>query len=238
MRQNDAVTEHPSVSPESGHGLERVIFFSDAVIAIALTLLALELGVPAAHDSKTLSEDFWDKMGHEYPAFLISFAVIAMFWFNHHRLFRYVARLSATMIVLNTAGLLVIVLMPFATKLTWELEGDAANAWGTAFYAFLMCLWAALYLLMVAEARRSDLWAPSVPPATARTMAVMNVAAFSPFLLSIPVAFVDNGIAKYIWILAGVVPVITGRIRDRRQRHAAASEQAHEKDTESESATV
>jgi uncharacterized membrane protein len=232
------VTEHPSASLESGHGLERVIFFSDAVIAIALTLLALELGVPAAHDGRTLAEDFWDKMGHQYPAFLISFAVIAMFWFNHHRLFRYVARLSPAMIVLNTAGLLAIVLMPFATKLTWELEGDSANAWGTAFYAFLMSVWAVIYLLMVAEAQRSKLWAPTMRPTAARTMAIMNVAAFSPFLLSIPVAFVDDGLAKYMWILAAPASAITGQVRERRQRRSAEAAEAAQDIPESESATV
>src|SRR5262249_30425128 len=82
MSQNDAVTERRT-APEAGHGLERTIFFSDAVIAIAMTLLALELQVPAAHDGVSLAEDFADKMGHQYTAFLISFAVIAMLWFNH-----------------------------------------------------------------------------------------------------------------------------------------------------------
>lgn len=234
------MTERRHPESESGHGLERVILFSDAVIAIALTLLALELGVPAAHEGKSIGEDFAEKMSHEYAAFLISFAVIALFWMNHHRLFRNIVRLSQTMITINLASLLVVVLMPFATKLTWNLSGDVANSWGTAFYAFLMCLWAVLYLLLIREASRSRLWAPSVSPVTPRTMMLMNVAAFSPFLLSIPVAFINDGVAKYMWILAGVFPVIAGRYRDRMEkRHATASSEAtHEQETESESATV
>jgi uncharacterized membrane protein len=163
--------------------------------------------------------------------------VIGMFWLNHHRLFRNIARLSSAMISINLASLLVVVLMPFATKLTWNLEGDLANSWGTAFYAFLMCLWAALYLLMIHEAGRSGLWARSVSPITPRTMVLMNVAAFSPFLLSIPVAFVSDGIAKYMWILAGVFPFIAGQYRERMEKRPAAQEQ-HEEDTASESATV
>lgn len=123
---------------ESGHGLERTIFFSDAVIAIAMTLLALELKVPAAAEGKTVFEDFSEKMGHEYLAFLISFAVIAMFWYRHHRLFQHVARLTVRMIILNLTALFAVVLMPFATKLTTDLGDGLAASWGTVFYAGLM----------------------------------------------------------------------------------------------------
>lgn len=229
------MTEHRP-RPESGHGLERVVFFSDAVIAIALTLLALDLGVPAAHDGKSIGEDFADKMSHEYAAFLISFAVIGLFWLNHHRLYRNVARLSQRMIVLNLASLLVVVLMPFATKLTWNLEGKTANSWGTAFYAFLMCLWATFYLLMIGEANRNGLWTHAVSPAMTTTMVLMNVAAFSPFLLTIPVAFIDDGIAKYTWILAGVFPPIAGQLRDRHLKRIAARQAAADREAEERTA--
>jgi uncharacterized membrane protein len=226
------VTEHRPVAPESGHGLERTIFFSDAVIAIAMTLLALELHVPAAHDGKTVAEDFGDKMGHEYAAFLISFAVIAMFWFNHHRFFQNIARLTHRMILLNLASLFAVVLMPFATKMTTEL-GD--GSWGTAFYASVMCLWGALYLLMVWEAQSKELWAEHIPPTALGNMVAGTLAGFAPFFLSIPVAFVDAGIAKYMWILVAPVSIITGQLRERAHRRAYTGPDAQDAQREEKS---
>jgi uncharacterized membrane protein len=244
MGQNDAVTVR-SNGPEAGHGLERTIFFSDAVIAIAMTLLALELQVPAAHDGVSLAEDFADKMGHQYAAFLISFAVIAMLWFNHHRFFQNVARLTHRMMLLNLGSLFAVVLMPFATKMTTDLEGETAQSWGTAFYAGVMCLWATLYALMVWEAQRARLWSDAMPKTAIARMIAGWAPGFAPFLLSIPVAFADPGLAKFMWILVAPFSVAAGRIRRRLQlrdeARSAAEQQAAEaarQNIESESATV
>src|SRR4051812_6059773 len=72
---------------------ERMIFFSDAVVAIAMTLLALELPVPSGHRNDEVLRQLREG-GEEYIAFLISFAVVGVQWFSHHRLFEYVARLG------------------------------------------------------------------------------------------------------------------------------------------------
>jgi uncharacterized membrane protein len=244
MGQNGTVTERRT-APGAGHGLERTIFFSDAVIAIAMTLLALELQVPAAHDGVSLAEDFADKMGHQYAAFLISFAVIAMLWFNHHRFFQNIARLTHRMMLLNLGSLFAVVLMPFATKMTTDLEGEAAQSWGTAFYAAVMCLWGALYALMVWEAQRAKLWSHTMPRTAIGNMIAGWAPGFTPFLLSIPVAFADPGLAKFMWILVAPFSVVAGRIRRRVQRRDEArfadAQQAAEtarQDIESESATI
>ena len=68
---------------------ERLTFFSDAVVAIAITLLAIDLPVP---EGGSLSL-FWTSVRHDdghYLAFLLSFVAIAAAWFDHHDLFRYV----------------------------------------------------------------------------------------------------------------------------------------------------
>lgn len=226
-------------SPDAGHGLERTIFFSDAVIAIAMTLLALELRVPAAHDGVSIAADFAEKMGHEYTAFLISFAVIGMFWYNHHRFFQNIARLTGLMILLNLGSLFAVVLMPFATKMTTDLEGEVAQAWGTAFYAAVMCLWGTLYLLMVWVAQRNHLWSHTMAPTAVGNMIAGSASGFLPFLLSIPVAFADPGMAKYMWLLVAPFSIVAGQIRARVRRRAEDPEAgARPQDTESESATV
>ncbi len=94
---------------------ERLVFFSDAVVAIALTLLALELPVPTGATNQELlrsvSENF-----DEYLAFLISFAVISGQWRGHDRTFAHVTHLAGRLIGFNMLWLLTIVITPFATK--------------------------------------------------------------------------------------------------------------------------
>ena len=72
---------------------DRLVAFSDAVVAIAITLLALDLPVPAG---ATMSE-FLSSLGNNYEryvAFLISFVVIAAAWRRYHSVFRYIDRVD------------------------------------------------------------------------------------------------------------------------------------------------
>ncbi|GAA5023808.1 TMEM175 family protein [Kitasatospora paranensis] len=62
---------------------DRMIFFSDAVVAIAITLLALELPVPEGRTVAEFGSAVGDDLDH-YLAFLISFAVIGAAWGQHN----------------------------------------------------------------------------------------------------------------------------------------------------------
>src|SRR5271165_6906054 len=80
---------------------ERLIFFSDAVVAIAITLLAFALPLPDHLPSNPTNVQVWDAVwAHriDYLTFLISFAVIGRHWRLHHRLFRDVYRLDTAII--------------------------------------------------------------------------------------------------------------------------------------------
>ena len=104
---------------------ERLIFFCDAVVAIAITLLALDLPVPP-------TRGYWD----DYLAFVISFAVISAHWRGHHRVFRYVVR-SGPIVGLSLLWLFFIVLTPLATRVI-TAEGDFAPRF--IFYAAVQAL--------------------------------------------------------------------------------------------------
>jgi uncharacterized membrane protein len=95
--------------------LERLVFFSDAVVAIAITLLALDLKVvPAgAHISFADIAHAW----HKFAAFFLSFTIIAVFWVNNHRFFVYIGVIDANMVLCSIAWLLFIVLVPFTSSL-------------------------------------------------------------------------------------------------------------------------
>jgi TMEM175 potassium channel family protein len=114
----------PPYSPNSGEynlelGLERIVFFSDAVMAIAITLLVIDLKVPeipaalAAAQLPAQLEELVPRLG----SFFISFVVIGVYWNAHHRYFSYIRRYDNLLILLNMFFLLFIVLMPFVASL-------------------------------------------------------------------------------------------------------------------------
>jgi len=76
--------EHPDL------GLERLVFFSNAVFAIAITLLALDIRLPAGSEMFSDAQLLAALLGiwHKYLAYGISFFVIGTLWIGHHRKFR------------------------------------------------------------------------------------------------------------------------------------------------------
>jgi uncharacterized membrane protein len=96
--------------------LERIILFSDAVFAIAITLLIIEIKVPEMHHPS--NHDALVGLARLTPKFIgffIGFFVIATYWAAHHRIFRFVHRYDDRLIWLNILFLLSIVLMPFTS---------------------------------------------------------------------------------------------------------------------------
>jgi len=108
----------PSAEKETG----RLEAFSDGVIAVAITLLALDLGVPhqeAGHPWHGLVHALADQWPI-YMAYLLSFLTILVMWVNHHNMFKLIERIDHLFLLLNGALLLLITLVPFATSLLAE----------------------------------------------------------------------------------------------------------------------
>ncbi|MDQ2772505.1 MAG: TMEM175 family protein [Bacteroidota bacterium] len=96
--------------------LERLILFTDAVFAIAITLLVIELKVPELeHRTEQEALNGLLRLMPKLIGFFISFFIIAIYWTAHHRIFRFVRHLDNRLIWLNIFFLLSIVLMPFTT---------------------------------------------------------------------------------------------------------------------------
>ncbi len=104
--------------------LERLILFSDAVFAIAITLLVLEIKLPASDwKNLTTTEKLNDQLTEMLPnilGFVFSFFIIGFYWTIHHRVFGYVTNFDAAVIWLNLLVLFFIALLPFTTALTSE----------------------------------------------------------------------------------------------------------------------
>lgn len=103
--------------------IERIAFFSDAVFAIAITLLIIEIKVPDIHESPVTDKALLNGLLVTIPqfvGFIVSFFVISLYWMSHHRLFRYVHRYNQKFIWNNIVFLLTIVVMPFSTAVYSE----------------------------------------------------------------------------------------------------------------------
>ena len=104
---------------------ERVLFFSDAIVAIAITLLALDLKLELPERHHLTFRDLtlpWKN----YLAFLLSFINIASFWRTHHQMYTYIHKMNEWTMAYNTCWLFFIVTLPFSTSVLSTHFGDSA----------------------------------------------------------------------------------------------------------------
>jgi uncharacterized membrane protein len=193
--------------PES-RAVERLLFFSDAVVAIAITLLALDLPVPEGDTASVFWSSVQRNISH-YTAFLISFAVIALAWGSHHGAFRYTRRSDPGLRTLNMAWLLTIVLNPFATRLLTSRGHPSpdVHALRFGFYALLLVLQSGALLALLRHMASHGL-APDAPQPWLTSMTRQCYVLIAGFGLSIPLLFV----APYAWLLWVLVPLLAGRV--------------------------
>lgn len=210
-----------AMAPLADHiGLERLIFFSDAVFAIAITLLAIEIRLPAAEygDNAALLHaliSLWPR----YLSYVVSFLVIGSFWLAHHRMFRHIVRYDRRLLWLNLALLLGIAFVPFPTAVL----GESGSAVATSFYALTMAATGLLSagLWGYASNRGRLLEAPMAPHA----LWASRWRALTPpgvFLLSVPIAWWSSDLARFSWLLIAVGLLVQAPGRDEALRGAGA----------------
>jgi uncharacterized membrane protein len=183
---------------------DRVVTFSDAVVAIAITLLALDLPVPVG-DKLTTNGEFWDQLVHNkyaYLAFLISFLVVYNHWATHRRIFRYVCRLNNRVAQLNMFWLLLMIVVPYATKI---VTGNGQLGVRFTIYAVIQILATGCSLAMSREVRIAHLLRPDAPERARHFDPVPELSMIVVYLLSIPVAFVAGSVAFALWALSPLV---------------------------------
>jgi uncharacterized membrane protein len=120
--EDAAFTEHderPAAreTPEMAYSIGRLLSFSDGVFAIAVTLLVLDIPVPALSEAAS-SADLGHALLKLYPrllAFAISFFVAGLYWIRHHQLFRSVIRADVGLLWINLALLFLVCAVPFTT---------------------------------------------------------------------------------------------------------------------------
>ncbi|MCH9720228.1 MAG: DUF1211 domain-containing protein [Actinomycetia bacterium] len=120
---------NPPAPPHTERGFDRIVNFSDAVIAIAITLLILPLidVVSDATDSGDISDLDIDALW-KGGAFLVTFFVMARFWFVHHRIFETLKDYSPRLITLSLIWLILMVFLAFSAGLQGESEPAEGSA--------------------------------------------------------------------------------------------------------------
>jgi len=98
---------------------ERLLFFSDAVFAIAMTLLAIDIRLPEGPAGGDMAQRI-ASLAPQVVAYVVSFFQLAQFWNAHHQLFRYIVHYDAWLVGLNMAFLLLIAFLPVPTSVLGE----------------------------------------------------------------------------------------------------------------------
>jgi len=133
---------------------DRMVAFTDAAVAIALTLLVLPLVdiVPeAARAGEPATAVITDNLA-PIGSFLLSFAVIARFWSVHHRLYGYEHRLTPALVQLNLLWVLTIAVLPFPTEMLASFD---THVFVVPFYLAVLLVCSASLTTMTVLMRRT-----------------------------------------------------------------------------------
>jgi uncharacterized membrane protein len=204
------------VDEEDMPDIDRLLALTDGVVAIALTLLVLQLRVPELTQNMDSAKALWHALnvdGGELTSYLISFLVIAQFWLVHHRILRTMRGHSEGLAWRNFAFLLALTLMPFTSDLMGRYSDNPLSI--TFFAINLLALslstqWIYLYAInhhLVVDKRRSSYEERLGRVRSSLTIAVVSIA--------IVLAWTDTSVARYVWLLFLVVPVLGSRIASR-----------------------
>ena len=204
----------------------RLLSLSDGVVAIALTLLVLQLAVPTVQelhhqpDSASRLASELGKQGDQFTSYAISFYVIAQFWLAHHRVFRHISGHHEGLAWWNFLFLFTITIMPFSSNL---LGDYAANPLAVDIFAFNLMLASLSTQAVVVFGRRRGLFGGGVTREVVVAGRVRSAAVIGTAALSMGLAWVSTDAARFSWLLIALAPWVANRWQ---LRHAAARDRA------------
>lgn len=158
----------------------RVEAFSDGVIAVAITLLVLDLRVPEPDDAQSLAARLV-ALWPNYLAYVISFAAIGIMWINHHAMLRRLVGVDHSVLVLNLALLLCIVALPFTTSLlATYLDAPQGGHLAAAVYAGALLVTSVVFIALQHHLQVRRPYLLREQPTAAQRRAILRRAAVAP----------------------------------------------------------
>jgi uncharacterized membrane protein len=185
---------------------DRVAFFSDAVFAIAMTLLVVGIGIPRVRDSRIA--DVLRDRDREVFGFFLSFLVIGMYWLAHHRFFSKLAAVDVRFMKLNLLYLAAIALMPFPTGLVGIYGSEALVI---VIYAITLAVASMLEAAMFWHAQNAGLLRVPLTAQGFRDYLTASLAPAAVFVVSIPIALVEPSLGLLFWIVIFPVELLIGK---------------------------
>ncbi|WP_457205932.1 TMEM175 family protein [Nocardioides sp. P5_C9_2] len=185
----------------------RLEAFSDAVLAIAITIMVLELHAP---EEPTL-RGLWDETGVPLLAYVLSFVYLGIYWNNnHHHVFQLVDRVSGTVLWANLHLLFWLSLVPFTTN--WMAETDLERTPTVLYAVNLLAAGSAYYLLEVAIGRTPASGARYRDAVGSDAKGIISMIAY---LGAIAVTFVEPRLAMVPIVAVAVMWLIPDRRIER-----------------------
>lgn len=204
-----------------GASSERLVLFSDAVFAIAMTLLVIELHAP--HVATEALPDALGELVRPYLTFALSFAVIGLVWLSHYRKFCVINRTDPTLLRLNLLMLFFVASLPLPTAIL-GLNGDSILA--VIVYATTVCAVGFTMSAIWLYAWHRGLVDTAVDLAVFRYVLLQSFPIPGIFLLSVPVGLLWGAYAaEMVWIAAvpigWVIAALYRRASRRTEREAS-----------------
>lgn len=198
----------------SGSGLEfdRVAFFTDAIFAIAMTLLIVDVGIPSlsdGSDTDVLARALDENLG-AFVAFFIGFFILGGYWLAHHRMYTTLGSVDGPYVALNLLYLAFVAFLPFSTGLLGEYID---NPLAVSVFAANAAVVSSMEVVNFRYSWRNGLRRDELPAPVFRWFAALQALPVGLFLVSIPVAFVSTWAAIVVWFLAWPVQVAMDRFR-------------------------
>lgn len=169
-------------------GFDRLVNFSDAIVAIAITLLVLPL-TDLAGDEADGFLDLWQQNKGVFYSFALSFVIVALFWLKHHDLFEHIGSYDLGLAWLNMAWLALIVVLPFTTSLISAYGYEDGS--GTAYLIVLAGLSGLLGVMARYVAKRPELQAQDLRPGELSWLRSAPFTAFFIILAVVALPFPD-----------------------------------------------
>jgi uncharacterized membrane protein len=197
----------------------RLEAFSDGVLAVAITLLVLDLRVPDPG-----SGNLGHQLAHAWPsyaAYAISFLTIGIIWINHHASISRLREADHAILVLNLLLLMSICVLPFATSLfaSYLREGRGQHL-AAAVYGGALLVMGMLFVLLNRHIliAKSHLLDPELSEERRRALLVRNIGGILPYVLATALAFISPYVTLGITAAVAVfyaLPATTGFDRQR-----------------------
>ena len=188
-----------------GFSIDRLLLFSDAVFAIAITFLAIDIRVPQLAENLIESQLNNEIIGlaPKLISFLLTFYIIGSYWISYHRTFHLIKRYDRGLISFNLLFLMFIVLLPFPNDLIGKYPTQQISV--IIYAVILSATGLCMSLLWIYASKGYRLIDKTLRPDFIKRLTLRLFISPIIFLISIPFSFFNPLYSIAIWIFAAPI---------------------------------